>query len=297
MPTVLITGCNGLIASKTIELFAQKKWKVVATSHKPCTWQLPANATFELLDITNSAEFSYLAELYAPDVIVNTAAISKPDQCESDPEQCWRTNAESVEYMAAFSAQRNIFFIHFSSDFVFDGTAPYYTEESDPCPLSLYGKSKLASEQAVIEHCNEYAIVRTSMVYGFANGAKQKNFISWVAQSISAQQHIDVVEDQYRTPSYVCDIAKGVLAIAEKKEAGIYNLSGNEFMSVYDFARHIASVFALDDAYIHPTETLLLNEAAKRPMKTYLKIDKATNLLEYIPCSVQEGLLLCKKDF
>lgn len=295
MPKILIAGSNGLIASKIIQYFSRfENWEIIATSRSPIRWKLPSGCKFELLDITNSTEVAYLLDLYSPDVIVNTAAITKPDDCEKDSTSAWKINCDAAKQLADECKKRSCFLIHFSTDFVFDGTEAFYTETSIPNPLSTYARTKLAADEYIMDTLDDYSIVRTSLVYGIAPAQGRSNLMSWVKNSLSEGKAIKVVSDQFRTPTLDEDIAKAVHTIAEKYFTGIINLSGTDYLSVYEIAVRTAELFGLDTKLISPIATIELNEPAVRPRKTYLKTDKAVTQLQYCPTAFHEGLQFLK---
>lgn len=297
MPTLLVTGSNGLIASKIIERFAATgAWQVVATSRSAIRWQMPVGVRAELLDVCRPAQLAYLLDLYRPDTVIHTAAVTKPDDCERDPAACWEINCTGTQNVADACARRSIGLIHFSSDFVFDGTQAFYTEEDAAAPLSVYGRSKADADAYVADVCTAYAIVRTSMVYGRYPGPGRSSLVSWVHDSLRAGKPIRVVCDQYRTPTLADDIAEGCLLLAVSGETGIFNLAGPDFMPVSEIACRTAEAFGLDSKLIGEVATIELSEPARRPMRTYLKTDKARMVLGFSAHGFEEGIQILKKQ-
>lgn len=297
MPTVLVTGSNGLIASKIIECFASAgNWKIIATSRGSLRWVIPQGVKFELMDVCLPAEIAYMAELYSPDVIINTAAVTKPDECEKDAATCWEINARGAHTIADICQRRGIRFLHFSTDFVFDGMRASYSEEDEMSPLSVYARSKADADTYISELCADYAIIRTSMVYGRYPGPGRSSLVSWVCDSLRTEKHIRVVCDQYRTPTLADDIALGCLSLAVSAETGIFNLAGPELMSVVEIARRTAHAFGLDSKFISEVATIELCEAARRPPRTFLQIAKARQVLGFCPHSFEEGIEILKQQ-
>lgn len=297
MPTLLVTGSNGLIASKIIERFAAVgSWKVVATSRQSIRWQLPKGVHQELLDVCRPTELAYLLDLYCPDIVIHTAAITKPDDCERDATACWEINTRGAQNVADACSLRQIYLIHFSTDFVFDGTQALYGEDDETAPLSCYGRSKAEADLYVAEACSKYAIVRTSMVYGRYPGPGRSSLVSWVHDSLSAGKPIRVVYDQYRTPTLADDIAEGCFLLAQSCQTGIFNLAGPEFMSVIEIARRTAQSFGLDSKLISEVATIELCEPARRPMRTYLCTDKARSQLGFKAHNFEDGIQILKQQ-
>ena len=294
---ILITGSNGLTGHKIVFQAIEQGFDVMATSYSYNN--LPENDKykFELLDITNKAEVDYIIGSFNPDVIINTAGITKPDDCEKDNMQCRKVNIDGAKNLVDIANKLDCKLVHFSTDFVFSGDKGMYSETDIPNPQNYYAQTKLESEQIVINNCNKYVIVRTVLVYGYSNYLQKSNIVLWVKNSLEQNTAIKVVSDQYRTPTLVDDLAKATLTIAEKDLEGVYHISGNEYLSVYEFALKIADIFDLDKSLISPISSIELNELAKRPAKTGFNITKAFLDFNYTPTSLDEGLRLMKIEF
>ncbi len=288
--TVLITGSNGLLGQKLVQLFAaDREVKVIATSlhYDKINGK---GYRFESIDITDDTSLVYTIQKYQPDVIINAAGITNVDQCETERELAWRVNVEAVENLAKISAANNIHLIHLSTDFVFDGINPPYSETDQPNPVSYYGLTKWKGEQRVQNHANKWTIVRTILLYGVLPAMSRSNIVLWVKKSLEKQQEINVVTDQFRMPTLVEDLAKACKIMVEKKAEGIFHISGKEYISVFDIAIQVAKFFKLDTSLIQPVSSLSLNQIGKRPPKTAFVLDKALRELDYYPQSFTTGL-------
>ncbi|MEQ8243946.1 sugar nucleotide-binding protein, partial [Fulvivirga sp.] len=175
-------------------------------------------------------------------------------------------------------------------DFIFDGSHGPLTEEEAPNPISYYGESKLAAEKLVIESKIKWSIARTVLVYGIAHDMSRSNIVLWVKNSLEAGKAINVVNDQWRTPTLAEDLAMGCYLIASQSATGIYNISGEELMTPYDIAIKTAEYFQLNKSLISETDGSKFSQPAKRPPKTGFIIDKAKTKLGYSPKSFEEGL-------
>jgi len=294
MVKVLVTGANGLIAQSIIGHLYNNEIGVLAISQSEKAFS-KISCEFEIVDIRNTAKFEYIADGFNPDYIINCAAISKPDVCESAKEVCWSTNVEAVDKIVQYCAKKNIHLIHFSSDFIFSGLEGLYDESSIPNPVSFYGLSKYESEKLIIDKLTKYTIIRTSLVYGTVEYNLKSNLILWVKNNLELGNPINVVADQFRTPTYDRDIAFAVEKIIFENLSGIYNIAGKDYLSVYDIAVETANFFNLDTSLITPVSTISLNEPAKRPPKTFLLIDKAFRDLDFLPLTLIQGLHDLKK--
>ena len=181
-------------------------------------------------------------------------------------------------------------FIYISTDFIFDGISGPYLESDLPGPVNYYGSSKLGAEKSVMESKLPWCIIRTVLVYGNILVGNRSNMVSWVQNNLSQGKPIQVVSDQWRTPTYVEDLAKGILLAIENKAKGIYHISGEELLTPYDMAMATAAYLALDINLIEKVTASIFVQAAKRPAKTGFIIDKAKNELGFRPLSFKEGL-------
>lgn len=200
---------------------------------------------------------------YKPDVIVNASAYTAVDKAESDEKLAFQVNAESVALLATLANQHNSLLVHYSTDYVFDGSgsAPW-TETDTPNPLNIYGKSKLAGEQVVQEIAHQYLIFRTSWVYGVHGN----NFIKTMLRLGRDRDSLSVVADQTGAPTgaeLIADITAQTVNVF-KEQSGIYHLSASGEASWYDFAKLI---FAEAKQYI--PEQLKINHLASITTQQY----------------------------
>ena len=186
----------------------------------------------------------------------------------------------------------NVHLLHVSTDFVFDGTRELLDETATPGPVNFYGESKLAAERLVIESGISWCIARTVLVYGVTHDMSRSNIVLWVKRSLEQGKTIQVVNDQWRTPTLAEDLAAGCHLAAMQKAQGIYHISGKDYMSVYEIALRTADFFHLDKSLIKPTDSTTFTQPAKRPMKTGFIIDKARKTFGYEPHSFEEGLAI-----
>ena len=287
---ILVTGSNGLLGQKLTELIIKDKAvQLIATATRPSVLPL-TNAEFYLLDITNENEVDTIITQVRPDVIINTAAMTQVDQCESQREACWKANVSAVENLIKASRKNNAHLIHVSTDFIFDGSQELLDEAAIPNPVNYYGESKLAGEKLVIESDIPWCIVRTVLVFGVTQDMSRSNIVLWVKKSLEEGKTIQVVSDQWRTPTLAEDLAMGCYLAAKKKIKGIYNISGKDYLSAYDIAIRTAEFFKLDRSLIKKTDSTQFTQPARRPLKTGFIIEKARKDLGYEPHSFEEGL-------
>lgn len=248
------------------------------------------NFTFYSLDITDAAEVDRVTSESKPDVIINTAAMTQVDQCETEREACWKANVNSVENLIRTCSKNKVHLVHVSTDFIFDGSYGPLDETAKPNPVNYYGQSKLAAEELVINSSIEWSILRTVLVYGITEDMSRSNIVLWVKNSLEQGKTIQVVNDQWRTPTLAEDLAMGCYLAAKTKATGIYHISGKDFLSPYDIAIATADFFKLDKSLIKATDSTQFKQPAQRPPKTGFIIDKARKDLGYEPHSFQEGI-------
>jgi dTDP-4-dehydrorhamnose reductase len=295
---LLITGANGLLGQKLVLLAGENPaLSVLATGRGECRiLNLPANTQYQSCDITSSREVLDVMHAFSPDVVIHSAAMTNVDACELDPEACRLQNIEATRNVVSGCEAVNAFLIHLSTDFIFDGESGPYTEEDRANPISVYGHSKLEAEQLVMKSACAWSIVRTVLVYGIAPGLSRSNIILWVKANLEQGKEIQVVDDQFRTPTLAEDLAMGCLLIAEKKAEGVFNISGKDFLTPYEMAIRTADFFALDKSLIKKASAATFTQPAKRPPRTGFVISKAEKQLGYKPHSFSEGIEILSRQ-
>lgn len=245
---ILLTGANGQLG----RCFQDRL---------PTEWEILATDTAEL-DITDLARVEEIVKDFQPDAIVNAAAYTAVDKAESEPELAEKINVTGPEHLAVVANKQGIRLVHVSTDYVFDGNAnePYH-EDSATNPLSVYGKTKLAGEQAVTQAAPEAIVVRTAWVFSeYGN-----NFVKTMLRLAKERDTLSVVNDQRGCPTYAGDLAQAIISLLEKNaEGGIYHYCGDEEVSWYEFAKAIFSV-AEQKAVLNKTPALTPITTAQYP--------------------------------
>lgn len=294
---ILITGANGLLGQHLVARMSRiPEYDVLATGRHPTPRFSGGSCGYVRLDITDAQQVRQLFLDFAPSVVVNCAAMTEVDRCERDRDKAWRVNVEGVENLAQACKSHGTRFIQLSTDFVFDGIAGPYRENDRPNPVNFYGRTKLASENAVRQlGLQRWSIVRTILLYGTAPYLNRPNFVLWVVDRLSQGRSIQVVTDQFRSPTYVVDLAAGIERIVRYNKTGMFHLSGREYLSVYDFGREVARAFDLDPDLVQPTDGSRFKQTATRPPKTGFIILKAETELGYRPRTMSNALADLRK--
>lgn len=287
---VLVTGANGLLGYKLIQLLSTKAdITLVATARKKVN-DLPQGVDFFELDITNHDQTLAVLTATKPDVVISAAAMTQVDQCETERELCWMTNVVGIENLVEGCEKINSHLVHVSTDFIFDGSHGPLDETAIPKPVNFYGESKLAGEQVIQKSKLNWAILRTVLVFGITPDLSRSNIVLWVKKNLEESKIINVVNDQWRTPTLAEDLAMGCYLAASKKATGIYHISGEELMTPFDIAQYTADFFKLDKSLIKAADSSTFKQPAARPLKTGFIITKAKRELGYQPHSFAEGL-------
>ena len=290
MTKILVTGANGLLGQKlTLLLANDPESEVIATARGNLNYPLPSGR-FEIMDVTKAEQVENVIIAVKPDVVIHTAAMTQVDQCETEQATCWLNNATAVAYVAKACEKTGAHLIHISTDFIFDGSDGPLEETATPNPISYYGQSKLAGEEIVQNSKLHWAILRTVLVYGVTKDMSRSNIVLWVKKSLEEGKSINVVNDQWRTPTLAEDLAMGCMLAAKKRAKGIYHISGAEMMTPYDIAIRTANFFHLDTSLIKVTDSTKFKQPARRPPRTGFIIEKAKHELGYRPHTFEEGL-------
>jgi dTDP-4-dehydrorhamnose reductase len=293
---ILITGSNGLLGQKLVAaLRNDPEVTLVASSRGADRTPEPLGERYVSLDITSEGAVDVVFDAVRPGVVIHTAAMTNVDACELDPATCKEQNVTATEILLRAAKRHGTHFIHLSTDFIFDGRKGPYSEEDIPSPLSIYGQSKLDSEQLVRNSgLARWAIARTIIVYGVAEGLSRSNVVLWAKSALEKGQPIKVVDDQWRMPTLAEDLAEGCIVIAKRGAKGVYHLSGPDGMSILELVHRVGAYFKLDTSVITPVKSDTLGQPAKRPPVTGFVLDKARRELGYSPRGFEEGLAVLK---
>lgn len=290
MTKFLIVGASGLIGGALLNEALRKKHNALGTSYK----QNLSDPNFTTTDINSDDSVAKTFSQFKPDVVYACAALANVDYCQTHPEESRATNYDGIKRIANFCNEFNSRLVFLSTDYVFDGKKGPYTEEATPSPINFYGEHKLLAEQYVKANSKNHLIVRTTITFG--NERVEKNFYLVLKSKLSQGQLMKVPTDQFGSPSYNKSIAKALVELGDNDLQGVLNISSDSFLSRFEFALLIARIFDLNKDLIVPVTTPELNQAATRPMKAGLKIDKAKSILKTKLMSAEEALLDLKKQ-
>lgn len=293
MKKILVTGSNGLLGQKITSLIlSSDRASLIATSKGQNRHPEKQGYTYIEMDLSNEKDIARVFRSVNPDVVINTAALTNVDVCETEREQCRLINTDAVKTLALLCGETGAHLIHLSTDFVFDGKEGPYLEDVQPNPLSFYGRSKADAEDYLKSSSCRWTIIRTILVYGITGDMSRSNFVLWAKSSLEENKNISVVNDQWRMPTLAEDLAEACLRVAERGVTGILHISGGDMKSIHELVIEVADYWKLDKTLIQPVSSETLNQSAVRPERTGFILDRARQELNYHPRSFREGLKL-----
>lgn len=274
---IVVTGANGFVGQYLVQLLLARNYTVLGTGKGPCRLPFSShkNFTYAELDICDTDASINVIAGNAPTCIIHAAATTQADECEEQPEKCHLINVEGTKNVVRAAQVNNSPIIYLSSDFVFDGLTGDYSEDDAPNPVSYYGQTKKEGERLVLSAGIPGMVIRTCLVYGPALSGTRNNIILWVKQNLEQLKSIQVVCDQWRSPTYVKDLAAGIVCVMENGTEGIYHVAGKERLTPFDMATKTAEFLGLDARLIEKVDASTFRQPARRPPSTGLRIGKA----------------------
>lgn len=275
---ILVIGANGLLGSNVVNVSTRRGIDVASTVH---TENLEVPSPVHRLDIRDTDRFEELLETVSPTAIINCAAMTDVDGCESAEREAREVNAHAPGNLAEKCARRDIGFVHVSTDYVFDGTARSpYTEDSVPNPIQAYGRTKLAGERAVREAYEDALIVRLSFVYGVHRVQDElTGFPAWVRDKLVADENVPLFVDQRVTPTRAGHAAEALLDLVDRDVAGTVNIASRSCVSPFEFGDAISEHLSKSSNTLVEAKQDSVERAARRPQYTCLDTDRIEKLL------------------
>lgn len=268
---IAVVGHAGQLGVDLCEAFRARQHVVFPLAHKD-------------LEVRDAKQVERVLCELAPEVVVNTAAFHKVEQCEMDPTLSFAVNAVGPRYLALTCVKLDAVLVHFSTDYVFSGEkASPYLETDLPRPLNVYGASKLAGEAMVALACWKHIIIRTCGLYGLAGSSgKGGNFVETMLRKMSQGEAIRVVDDQVLTPTFTADVASAVTELLQARSYGLYHVSAAGECSWFQFAAKIFELVGAD-ADLSAVKTTAFSSLATRPPYSVLDKRKLESLGIRIP--------------
>jgi len=294
-----VIGSTGLVGSRLASMAAGYDFETYLT-HNTQKSPFPNSSQLEITD--RDATLRLVREVQ-PKVIVNAAALTNVDYCETHKEEAESVNVGGARNLAEAAEKNNARLLHISTDSVFDGTYGHYTELDTPNPLNHYSTTKLASER-VVSQLSNYAIARPSVIYGWhsrpantsSSSTKAMNFAMFVLDKLRRNEAVRAVRDQYSCPTFADDIAEALLRLAKSRENGMFHTAGRSCLSRYEFAIKLSQAFGYPTSLVQPVFSSEFHQIAQRPKNCCLRIDKAEKILGMRFLTAEEGINKMKKQ-
>jgi dTDP-4-dehydrorhamnose reductase len=236
---------------------------------------------YYVLDKTKKTEVTRRLKKISPNAVVDTAAIHNVDYCERNPEEAHKVNVEGSLNVAEACHNIDCKYVFISTDYVFDGEKGLYSEIDMVNPINYYGKTKLEAEKKVVEAVSDHLILRPSVIYSWvpesqsvSSSGKPLNFAQWLALQLENEKKVNIVTDQYSSPTLADNFADCIIGLCEEDKVGLYHVSGRNRLNRYEFSVKLAETFGYDDDLINPIISSQLNQFASRPRDTSLDVSK-----------------------
>jgi dTDP-4-dehydrorhamnose reductase len=256
---ILCFGKHGLLSQELIKWLPQLEPEALCfLAHAEC-------------DITDEKQVALAFKRFKPTHVINAAAYTQVDNCESNASMAHMVNGHSLKHIAQSCMQYNAIFLHFSTDYVFNGRQESpYSETDAPMPINVYGQSKHLGETIIQKHLIQYYICRIQWVFGPAKG----NFITAILDAATKQPELRVINDQMGTPTSTTTIAKAVVNLFHNQPAfGLYHFRSLNHTTWYDYAQFVLNEWGINTP-IHPVSSFEYGAKAKRPQNGVMNISK-----------------------
>ncbi|XP_020598000.1 uncharacterized protein LOC110037639 [Phalaenopsis equestris] len=307
---VLVVGGSGYLGQHLLATLAtaegETPYDLAFTHHRPIPPQELVDAVSPVMyfrvDLCTGEGFESISTTFGkPHVVVNCAALSVPRACEVDPIEAMATNlpASLVNWLSSFR-DSNILLIHLSTDQVYEGSKSFYNEEDETTPVNMYGKSKVAAELFITEHWSNFAILRSSIIYGpqTISPVSKSLIIQWIDSSLSHGEEIEFFHDEFRCPVYVKDVVNVILALTKKWISDgnqiklVLNVGGPDRLSRLQMAEAVADYRGYDRSLIKPVSASSINRGVKSPADISMDIGRLIEVLRINPISFKYGVQL-----
>jgi len=281
----LVTGSAGLIGRQVIKDLSESH-EVFSCYDK----SKPEYGNVVKMDLLNHEMISNVLLETEPDVVIHLGAMTGVDLCEKEESMAFDVNTKSTQIIAQQCSILNTFLVYVSTDYVFDGNSGMYYEDSITNPLGFYGKSKLEGEKAVQNFSTNWCIARTSTPFGLHS--TKKSFPMWVIENLQKQKQIDVLIDQFTSPTYIPNLSRMLIEISERRITGIIHAAGASKISRYQMASMVSDKLNLDGTLLKQISMNKMKWVAQRPKDSSLDVSRASSILNEKPQKIDQSLNL-----
>ena len=282
---VLVTGSAGLVGQQVV--------KDLSNSHQVFSCyneSKPEYGDSVKMDLKNREMISSILTEKKPDIVIHLGAMTGVDLCEKEKTSASEINTKATEIIAKECSKLNSFLVYVSTDYVFDGNLGMYKEDDVTNPLGFYGKSKLEGEKVVQNFSTNWCIARTSTPFGLH--PTKKSFPMWVIENLQKQKQIDVLIDQFTSPTYIPNLSRMLVEISERRITGIIHAAGASKISRYQMASMISDKLNLDGTLLKQISINKMKWVAQRPKDSSLDVSRASSILNEKPQKIDQSLNL-----
>ena len=282
---VLVTGSAGLVGRQVV--------KDLSNSHQVFSCyneSKPEYGDSVKMDLKNREMISSILTEKKPDIVIHLGAMTGVDLCEKEKTSASEINTKATEIIAKECSKLNSFLVYVSTDYVFDGNLGMYKEDDVTNPLGFYGKSKLEGEKVVQNFSANWCIARTSTPFGLH--PTKKSFPMWVIENLQKQKQIDVLIDQFTSPTYIPNLSRMLIEISERRVTGIIHTAGASKISRYQMASMVSDKLNLDSTLLKQISINKMTWVAQRPKDSSLDVSRASTILNEKPQKIDQSLNL-----
>ena len=282
---VLVTGSAGLVGQQVV--------KDLSNSHQVFSCyneSKPEYGDSVKMDLKNREMISSILTEKKPDIVIHLGAMTDVDLCEKEKTSASEINTKATEIIAKECSKLNSFLVYVSTDYVFDGNLGMYKEDDVINPLGFYGKSKLEGEKVVQNFSTNWCIARTSTPFGLH--PTKKSFPMWVIENLQKQKQIDVLIDQFTSPTYIPNLSRMLIEISERHITGIIHTAGASKISRYQMACMVSDKLNLDSTLLKQISINKMKWVAQRPKDSSLDVSRASSILNEKPQKIDQSLNL-----
>ena len=282
---VLVTGSAGLVGRQVV--------KDLSNSHQVFSCyneSKPEYGDSVKMDLKNHEMISSVLTEKKPEIVIHLGAMTGVDLCEKERTSASEINTKATEIIAKECSKLNSFLVYVSTDYVFDGNLGMYKEDDVTNPLGFYGKSKLEGEKVVQNFSTNWCIARTSTPFGLH--PTKKSFPMWVIENLQKQKQIDVLIDQFTSPTYIPNLSRMLIEISERHITGIIHTAGASKISRYQMASMVSDKLNLDGTLLKQISINKMKWVAQRPKDSSLDVSRASSILNEKPQKIDQSLNL-----
>ena len=281
----LVTGSAGLVGQQVVKDLSKSNQVFSCYNESK-----PEYGDSVKMDLKNYEMISSVLTEIKPDVVIHLGAMTGVDICEKEKTSASEINTKATEIIAKECSKLNSFLVYVSTDYVFDGNFGMYKEDDVANPLGFYGKSKLEGEKAVQNFSTNWCIARTSTPFGLH--PTKKSFPMWVIENLQKQKQIDVLIDQFTSPTYIPNLSRMLIEISERRITGIIHAAGASKISRYQMASMVSDKLNLDGTLLKQISMNKMKWVAQRPKDSSLDVSRASSILNEKPQKIDQSLNL-----